>query len=88
MAQKAVLLLDHVPNRDSAEKLAQRIALQYSDEDQDTIVWYLCEDPPEWVNIGLADQLSAHKRDCGSDDPCYMAIIMCTREEANSIDYE
>ena len=84
MAQKAVLVLDHTPDDEAAKVLAQKVASQYSDDSQDTIIWVLDEEVPTWVNVGLADQLSAYKRDAGPE-ACFMTVIMCSDEEANEI---
>lgn len=84
MAQRAVIVLDHVPVTEACNSLARRVARQYSDDGEDTIIWYLDTTPPRWMNVAEADQLEAHKRDAGID-ACYMTVIMCTDEEADQI---
>ena len=84
MAQRAVLVLEYAPEKDAAADIAQRVAHQYSDDTQTTIIWYLDTEVPKWMNIGMADQLLAYKRDAGST-ACFMTVIMCTEDEADEI---
>ena len=87
MEQRAVLVLSETPDSERAVEIAQSVAHQYSDDTQTAIVWSLNLEPPEWLDISTADQLSAHKRDAGND-ACYMVVILCTDEEADLIYHE
>lgn len=82
MARQAMVVLAHVPDTATAEEIAQRVAQEYSDETQDNIIWFIDIELPDSMNVGLADQLNAYRRDAGPDC-CFMTIIMCNEEEAN-----
>lgn len=84
MARTAVVVLDSAPEREAAEEIAQRVARQYADDDQDNIIWSIDTEIPVDINVGLADQLEAYKRDAGPD-ACFMTIVMCNDEEVDGI---
>ena len=87
MAHRAVLVLSGTPDQEQAEKIAQYVAQEYSDDDQRYIIWYLDDELPPWVTVAQGDQLSAHKRDSGPE-ACYMAVAMCNDEEIEALHNE
>jgi hypothetical protein len=87
MAQRAILVLAKTPDQATAEEIAQRVAREYSDDTQTSLIWVLDTIVPDWLtesNVALADQLSAYRRDAG-EDACFMTVMMCTDEEADEI---
>lgn len=84
MVQRAILVLSQVPSRDSAEDIAQRVAVEYADDEQHNIVWYVDDEVPSWVGISTADQLYAHRRDAG-EDACFMTVILCNDDEIDEV---
>lgn len=85
MAQKAALVVTGDHTRDSHEEIAWRIAEQYGDETVEVVAWETSDELPDWISVGLADQLTAHKRDAGPEAK-YMLVFMGTEEELGAED--
>ena len=78
------MVLAEMPSRDKCNTIAREIALQHSDDSQDTIIWFVDTEPPDWAEMWMVDQMMAHRRDNG-ETTCFMTVVMCTEEEANQI---
>lgn len=87
MTQRAILVLSEYPDDETANEIAIQITHKYGDPKRRVALWFLVADLPPWLTVGVADQVSAFKRDAG-EDAVYMAVYMCTKSEAEAINYE
>lgn len=82
-AQAAIMVLDHMPDSDEIEDLAEKHLEDYPAEEAYATVELLHE-APDWLSVHEQDQMNAHLRDGAA---CILVVYMqegdgdCEEEE-------
>lgn len=84
--QYSVLVLDDLPNQETAQRLASGLSEDLVTDPAETeLVWSVSCSPPDWVDTWVIDQLEAFQRD---RNVCFLTVILCTEDEFDNLRYE
>lgn len=62
--QRACVVVDRIGTDEQAEALVEKTAYDMGAR-YARIQWYWTDEVPDWMAVGAADQLAAHRRDAG-----------------------